>query len=212
MVDSTVGESSERQIEAILDYWFEGTPTDPARLQELMKKWFVGTPEQDRELNERFGSLAAAAAAGDLDNWAGDARGRLALIILLDQLPRSLKRGTAEAFAQDQKALDLCLGGLAEGQVETLQSVERIFFCMPLQHAESQEMQALSTETFEKLAAVDATGPLETVLRNTANSACEHQEIVDRFGRFPHRNSSLERESTDEELEFLASGGSSFGQ
>lgn len=212
MPDSAPGDSSKQQVEAILDFWFEGSPTDPARLQGLMKRWFMGSSDQDRELDKRFGSLTKAAAAGKLDAWAETARGRLALIILLDQLPRNLYRGRAAAFDQDQKALDLCLNGLDQRLDESLQTLERIFFCMPLQHCESKEIQAFSTETFERLAANDLSNSLAPLMRNAANYAVQHREIIDQFGRFPHRNSVLERESTDEEVEFLNSGGSSFGQ
>lgn len=212
MADSRSGDSGQPRIDALLDFWFEGLPTDPARLQALMKKWFMGSPEQDVELDERLGALTKAAAGGDLDAWAESARGRLALIILLDQLPRNLYRGRALAFAQDQKALDLCLNGIDEQMDESLQPLERIFFYMPLQHSELKEIQAFSTETFGKLAAMDHGDSLATLMRNTTNYALEHRQIIDRFDRFPHRNSVLERESTDEEIEFLSSGGSSFGQ
>jgi uncharacterized protein (DUF924 family) len=205
-------EDSDGQIGALLDFWFEGMASSPADLTALMKKWFAGTPERDRELDDRFGELARAAGAGELDHWSASARGRLALIILLDQLPRNLNRGKAAAFACDEKALDLCRSGMDLGLDQQLDPVERIFFLMPLQHAESREIQALSTETFQKLAAVSQTGPVQTLLANTAKYATEHRQIIDSFGRFPHRNKALGRESTTAETEFLASGGPSFGQ
>jgi len=212
MTDSVQTESSGEQIEAILEYWFKGSSAEPDHAPELAKKWFVGTPDQDRELDVRFGGLVAAAAAGKLDSWAETPRGRLALIILLDQLPRSLFRSRPEAFAQDPRALELCLGGLQQRQDETLAPLERIFLLMPMQHAESREIQARSVEACERLAATDANKSIAALLRNTLDSALEHKAIVDRFGRFPHRNRTLDRESTDEEIAFLAAGGSSFGQ
>jgi len=212
MTDRVQTESSADQIEVVLEYWFEDVAAKPDRMPELTKKWFVGTPDQDSELNERFGWLAAAAASGKLDSWSTTPRGRLALIILLDQLPRNLYRGMPEAFAQDPKALELCLGGLRQHQDDLIEPLERIFLLMPMQHAESREIQALSVETCKRLAATDAIGPIADLLRNTLDSALEHRDIVNRFGRFPHRNKVLGRESTSEELEFLASGGPSFGQ
>lgn len=212
MANGRSGDASQKQIDKLLDFWFAGLPNDSVRLQALMKRWFMGSPEQDLELGEKFAALSKAAAAGDLDAWATTARGRLALIILLDQLPRNLYRGQALAFAQDKKALDLCLTGIDERMDNSLHALERIFFYMPLQHSESTEIQAFSTDTFEKLAATDAGDSLTPLLRNTANYAAQHREIIDRFERFPHRNRVLGRQSTEEETEYLATGGSSFGQ
>jgi uncharacterized protein (DUF924 family) len=212
MVDTMSGESSNDDVDAILEYWFEGSPMDPGRLKALMKKWFSASVENDRNLSERFGSLAKAAAAGELTQWAETVRGRLALILLLDQLPRNLHRGTAAAFAQDEKALALTLDGIEQGHDRRLPPLQRIFFLMPLQHAESRDTQARSTQAFEELAADNQTESLGPLLKNSAKFALEHREIVDRFGRFPHRNRVLGRESTAEEADFLAAGGPSFGQ
>lgn len=203
-------ETTSTEIEEILDYWFEGCPTDPGRLKTLMKKWF--SADNDHELNARFGKIARAAAAGDLSHWPENARGRLALILLLDQLPRNLHRGTPAAFAQDEKALALTLGGIEQEQTRELNPLQQIFCLMPLQHAESRAIQARSTDAFNALASEYSSGPAGPLLEKTAKFAVEHREIVDRFGRFPHRNRVLGRESTDEELEFLAAGGPSFGQ
>jgi uncharacterized protein (DUF924 family) len=205
-------ETANREIEAILDYWFEGCPTEPARLKNLMKKWFSSSAENDVELHRRFGTIARSAAAGELADWAATARGRLALILLLDQLPRNLHRGTAAAFAGDDKALALTLEGIAQGHNRALSPLERIFFLMPLQHAESRQAQSQSTHAFGELAAGQQAGPTAALLEKTAQFATQHREIVDRFGRFPHRNRVLGRDSTAGEVEFLAAGGPSFGQ
>lgn len=196
----------------MLDYWFDGDPADADRPDQLMRKWFAGSADQDRELAQSFGELVQSAGAGELDPWAATPRGRLALIILLDQLPRSLFRGTAGAFACDPRALELCLGGLDRGQDRALHSLERLFFCMPLQHAESREIQARSTEEFEALASSADDGPMASALRTAADYAREHREIIEKFGRFPHRNRTLGRPSTDAELKFLNSGGPTYGQ
>jgi uncharacterized protein (DUF924 family) len=204
--------TDDARIDSLLDFWFEGHPTDAPRLEALKKKWFFAGTEQDRELERSFGPLATAAAAGVLDAWADAPRGRLALIILLDQLPRSLNRGTSDAFGQDAKALELCLDGLDTGLEKSLRPLERVFFCMPLQHSESQVIQTLAVETFGRLAEADVEPAIANLLRDAADSAVAHREIVDRFGRFPHRNKALGRKSTTAEFEYLASGGSSFGQ
>ena len=205
-------DTSDERIAALLDFWFEGDPADCERPAELMKKWFSGSPEQDLSLKQQLGQLADAAATGDLNDWARTPRGRLALIILLDQLPRSIHRGAPEAFACDRKALDLCLDGLDRAEDRNLHPLERIFFCMPLQHAESEDVQARSTQVFEELADSVSTEPLASVLRRTTNFAYEHRDIVARFGRFPHRNEALGRESTPAEIEYLRSGGPTYGQ
>jgi uncharacterized protein (DUF924 family) len=212
MVTGTKSESPDGRIDALLDFWFDGHPVEKERLGRLKKRWFAATRDQDRDLGERFGPLAAAAARGDLDARAGTPRGRLALILLLDQLPRNLHRGRREAFARDARALELCLGGLEKGFDAALAPLERVFFCMPLQHAESRVIQALSVETFGKLTELETEKPIASVIRNAADFALEHRAIIDRFGRFPHRNRALGRDTTEAEFEFLASGASSFGQ
>jgi uncharacterized protein (DUF924 family) len=201
-----------KQIKAMLDFWFDVDPYDAAAMKAKSKKWFASTPAEDRELAAQFGSLAEAAAAGELDPLAMTAEGRLGLIILLDQFPRNLNRGTSAAFAQDPKALDLCISGMRHGDLETLPALQSVFFCMPLQHAESREMQALSVTIFENLATAEAPAPLAAALKNFADYAVMHRDIIERFGRFPHRNKVLGRQSTGAELEFLDSGGPSFGQ
>jgi len=212
MSESAATEDSRAAIEALLGLWFGADPADAAALTRQRQRWFSSSAEDDRELKERFGPLAEAAAAGELDDLARTPRGRLALILLLDQLPRSLHRGTADAFAQDGKALELSIGGMRLGQVEKLEPIERAFYCMPLQHAEARDIQALSVATFAALAAEPAPEPLRAALRGFADYAVVHRDIIERFGRFPHRNKVLGREATDEEREFLESGGPSFGQ
>jgi uncharacterized protein (DUF924 family) len=211
-IEAMPDESSNAAIDALLDFWFEDSRADPDPGPALMRKWFGGSADHDRDLGERLGAWAERAAAGDLDHWSATARGRLALILLLDQLPRNLHRGTAAAFAEDSKALALCLDGIELGQDKALNPLERIFFLMPLQHAESRETQARSTTAFRQLSTDNQSEALQGFIDNSATSAIEHHEIVDRFGRFPHRNRVLGRESTDEEVEFLKSGGPSFGQ
>ena len=211
-VESLNCDNPDDRIRTLLDYWFDGDPAESGRPEQLMQKWFAGSADQDRELAQLFGELVQSAASGELDPWAATPRGRLALIILLDQLPRNLFRGTARAFASDAKALELCLGGLHRGQDRALHLLERVFFCMPLQHAESPEVQARSIEEFEDLASSADAGPMASVLRSAADYAREHRAIIERFGRFPHRNRTLGRPTTDREREFLNSGGPTFGQ
>lgn len=201
-----------RDVEALLAFWLDVDTSDAASMNERMRRWFSSTAEEDRELGQRFGALAREALSGALDGLAATPRGRLGLILLQDQLPRNLHRGRPEAFAGDARALALCLDGLDRGQDAALEGLERIFFCMPLQHAEDRAIQARSVVVFEALAAERAPAPLAAALRSSADYAVAHRDIVERFGRFPHRNRILGRESTRAELEFLAAGGASFGQ
>jgi uncharacterized protein (DUF924 family) len=199
-------------MHGLLDFWFDVDPADTAALSAHFRRWFASTPDDDRALAERFGTLAHAAAADELDTWSGSPQGRLALILLLDQLPRNLHRGTAAAFAQDPKALALSLGGIELDMHEPLGPLERIFFLMPLQHAESLPVQELSVHLFRGMGALATSGPLADLLQNVADYAVKHRDIIARFGRFPHRNRILGRDSTAEEQAFLDAGGPSFGQ
>ena len=199
-------------IARLLDHWFAPAPGTRTEAEALMKRWFEGGTDVDRDIEVRFGALARAAAAGELDGWAADARGRLALILLLDQVPRHLHRGSAEAFSQDAKALALTMSGIDLGMDRSLPPLERGFFYMPLQHAESPQAQERAVRVYEALAEEHAEAPLGPLLQEFAEYARLHRDIVVRFGRFPHRNRQLGRNDTPEERSFKASGGPSFGQ
>lgn len=183
-----------QQSTEILDFWFrELTP----------RQWFCGGAELDELVTRRFAPLLAKAIQNECDDWAITPRGRLALIILLDQFSRHVFRDKAESFAQDSKAQQLCIEGIQQGMDAALTSAERHFFYMPLMHSEDMRHQALSVEKF-------------TALRNEAESvlgfAKGHASMVERFGRFPHRNESLQRASTPQEVEFLRSSENIFGK
>jgi uncharacterized protein (DUF924 family) len=201
----------------VLDFWFGKQPFTPASLDERMRFWFGGgessaqTAARDRLLAERFGPLTARAAAGELDAWADSPRQRLALILLLDQLPRSLYRGTAQAFAQDQRAAGLTFDGMLQAADATLDPVQRIFFYMPLQHSESLPVQQESVATYRRLLG-EAPAELRPQFEGVARYAQLHHDLVQRFGRFPHRNGVLGREATPDEAAYLAGGGERFGQ
>jgi uncharacterized protein (DUF924 family) len=167
-------------------------------------------PQADELVRERFGELTREAAAGKLSAWESGPRRRLALILLLDQFSRHIFRGTARAFAQDAKALTLTLSGMQFGADATLDPVERIFFYMPLMHAEDLDVQEEGVSAFRRLRAEAPTGLLGVVDASLA-AAIEHRDLIARFGRFPHRNHSLGRENTPEEIQWL-SGGKDFGQ
>lgn len=184
-------------IQDVLHFWFGESPG--AR----RKAWFEKDPALDADVRARFLRLHASAASGALSAWNETQNGSLALIVLTDQLPRNMLRGTAEAFATDSIAL-ACAGHLiACGWDAHLLPVERMFVYLPFEHSESLADQQRSIDLFAPLAKFAETA-------DTAEYARRHWEIVRRFGRFPHRNAALGRGSTPEELEFLATPGSAF--
>lgn len=195
--------------QALLDLWF-GNDEDPVRTSAAKASlWWGKDPETDALLAARFGELRERAKRGDLDDWKRTARGRLALVIALDQLSRNLHRGTPEAFAADPKALALALEGIDQGQDAELGPLERTFLYMPLMHAEDASIQKRCVELFQSLC--DSVPPEQReVFSGSVRFAEAHRDIVVRFRRFPHRNSILGRTSTAEEMEFLTQPNSSF--
>lgn len=199
----------------VLDYWFGRGSTGAADLEARMRFWFGGDmPEQrrqrDEEIRERFGELMVRAERGELAAWADGPRRRLALILLLDQFPRNVHRGTARAFATDPQALALALSGMQAGADAALAPAERLFFYMPLQHAESLEVQDESLAAYRRLLAESPQEDRGTFERALGYAEL-HRDIVRRFGRFPHRNRALGRTTTPEELAWLRDA-DSFGQ
>lgn len=198
-----------RDPDTVLQFWFGGSADDAAVAAQQASLWWSKNSGTDTRIRERFENLVTAAAAGELDGWRATARGWLALIILLDQFPRNIYRDTPAAFAFDARAQKLCIEGLAAGIEQQLRPIQRVFFYLPLEHAEDREHQARSVTLFKGLAAQRP--PEQAALfADFVDYAERHQVIVKRFGRFPHRNAILGRSSTPEEIEFLRQPGSSF--
>lgn len=195
--------------ETILQYWFGDSPDDGAVAAQRGSLWWSKNDAVDDDIRERFEAAVQSAGRGDLDDWADTARGRLALIILTDQLPRNIYRGTPAAFAFDARARALCLDGLASGQDRELRPIQRVFWYMPLEHSEDPAHQNRSVALFRELMD-EVDDELRETLRVNLDFAVRHEEIIQRFGRFPHRNAILGRTSTAEELAFLDEPGSSF--
>lgn len=199
-------------VEAVLDAWFGETrhaEDQNAAISERMSWWFQANAERDELLRERFMDGCLAALNDELNHLQSSAPDRLALILLLDQLPRNLFRGTPEAFAGDDRAAMLCLAGVQAGLDRELQAIERSFFYMPLQHAEDPVTQDVAVSLFEALAEEHPDLP---AFAGFAKYARLHRDLVHRFGRFPHRNEILGRESTPKEIAHMESGGETFGQ
>ena len=174
----------------ILTFWFEQTPPE---------RWWKVDPDFDALIRDRFLGVLQQAAAGELHAWRSDARGRLAEIIVLDQFPRNIHRGTPAAFACDPVALVLAQEAVAAGALQALAPTERSFLLLPYMHSESGRIHEIAEQLYRDHAPPEN---LDFELR--------HKAIIDRFGRYPHRNKLLGRESTAEETEFLKQPGSSF--
>ena len=204
------------EARSVRDFWFGRLPLSAEGFNRRMRFWFgdESSPlrqRRDQHIRVRFGALLERAARGELASWADGPRRRLSLILLLDQFPRNVYRGTARAFATDPQALALALSGMQSAADAALTVVERIFFYMPLQHAERPEVQEESVAAFRRLLS-EAPESLRGHFASALRSAENHHEIIERFGRFPYRNRTLGRECSPAELEWLRAGGSSFGQ
>jgi len=197
--------------EEILGYWFGELKESEAPSSNYYKIWFAKRIEIDQYIKTTFEDDLELAVGGKLKSWKNTPRGILALIILLDQFSRNIYRGTANAFAQDSLALEICLRGIEKGFDKMLHPVERLFFYMPLEHSEDLEIQRKSVEYFFMMEKLYPTPPsLASMASEFRKYAEMHYVIIERFGRFPHRNEILGRESTTEEIEFLKQPGSSF--
>jgi len=198
------------RIPRLLEDWFGETRRDPGQIRARSGFWFGPDKARDARLGERYGELVRQAAAGELLAWQDEPEARLALILLLDQLPRNLYRGTPRAFATDPHAAALTLAGIATGMELSLSAVEQVFFYMPLQHAEDRATQRLSVQQFRGL--VERNPDQQETFEWFLDYAEEHRDIIERFGRFPHRNAILGRESSDGELAYLEKDAPRFGQ
>ncbi len=174
----------------VLEFWFE--QTEPSQ-------WWKKDDGFDRVIIERYSALHRAAARCELFEWRMDARGRLAEVIVLDQFSRNMFRGSPLCFAQDALALALAQEAIAAGAENALTPVERSFLYMPFMHSESLKIHEVAVELFRN-----------NGIQNNLDYEFKHRAIIERFGRYPHRNSILGRESTAEEVEFLKLPGSGF--
>jgi len=174
----------------VLQFWFEDI--EP-------RMWWVSDPDFDEQIRQHFGHLLEQASHAELFEWRCQPRGRLAEIIVLDQFSRNIHRGTPDAFAQDAMALVLAQEAVAAGALDALDEIERAILLLPYMHSESRLIHVQAERLYRDHA------PAENY-----EFEIKHKVIIDRFGRYPHRNTILGRESTPEEIEFLKQPGSSF--
>lgn len=169
----------------ILDFWYAA---------EMRTKWFASTPPLDASIKAQYEPTWEAAMRGELNDWRNSAEGCLALVIILDQLPLNMFRGTAKSFSSEAKSREIAQHAIDQGYDQQIDLTRLAFLYMPFMHSESLADQDFSVALFE------AAG-----LENNVRFAKHHREIVRRFGRFPHRNAILERASTPQELDYLNS-------
>jgi uncharacterized protein (DUF924 family) len=192
----------ERDALAVMDFWF-GRHGDRGR-DTPRRPWFEKSDAFDEQIRNRFGTLIPRAIAGELRAWSAEPEGAVALILVLDQFPRNVFRGSAQAFAGDARALAAARALVDSGTDRTLPGVQRQFVYLPFEHAEDMAAQDESLRLF---ALLESEAP---AVGEVSVWAQRHREIIARFGRFPHRNAALGRTSTAEEIEFLKQPGSSF--
>lgn len=197
-------------------FWFGPAPPTPQTVTDRQDFWFgvCVTAQQQTEIDamvrKRFGDPMQRAACGELDGWAASPRRCLALILLLDQFPRRAFRGTPRAFATHERALALTLSAVQAAADAVLSPIERVFLCMPLQHAERLDVQEESLSAYRRLLQ-EAPREFRPFLAGVQTLAERRHSIVARFGRFPDRNRILGRPSTPEEITFLSAGGTPSG-
>jgi uncharacterized protein (DUF924 family) len=210
-MDATITDDDQVRIDEILSFWFMEQELSAPQIDGRMDTWFGEDPLFDHDISKEFTEDVEKASSGDLDHWAHEPKGRLALILLLDQFRRNIYRNSAKAFEKDRAALKLCVEGAMEKKDEGLSPIHRVFFYMPLQHTESRKVQAKSRELYRRLA--EAVSPTyKETFETIALWADLHADIVERFGRFPHRNKLLNRENSPKEEEYLAGDNPNFGQ
>lgn len=190
--------------QSVLSFWF-GDPEQPDGTFEARRKlWFGKSEETDRQIYQQFHSLYAQAATGELDHWQQEPESTLALVLVLDQFPRNMFRDSPQSFATDARAKAVAERAIAHQYDQALTPEQRLFLYLPLEHSENIDDQHRSVALFETLLSE------APHLQEAYDYALRHRDVIERFGRFPHRNEILGRSSTPEEQEFLKQPGSRF--
>lgn len=194
------------RISSILDFWFDELDGNGMCSREQQKLWFNPPPGTDDAIRSRFGAEVEQALAGRLDHWSDTAEGMTALVVLLDQFTRNIYRGTPAAFSGDEKALALADGAVADGGDRALPTIHRVFLYTPFEHAENLAAQQRGVDCFERLLAECPAAARERIA-GFQRYMLAHRDVIEKFGRFPHRNAILGRDSSPEELAHLETHG-----
>jgi uncharacterized protein (DUF924 family) len=196
-------------VESILHYWFGGATDDAEIVREKSALWWKQDSKVDAEIRRRFEMMLNAEIKNEFASWSSSPRGQLARVLLCDQFPRNMYRDSPRAFDYDERARKLAREALDAGQDKKLRPVERVFLYLPFEHSETVDDQTLSLRLYTELVE-DVPETDRPTYQKFLEYARKHKEIIDRFGRFPHRNAILGRQSTAAEAEFLKGPGSSF--
>ncbi len=200
---------SAENPETILRFWFGDKPEQSIFDKTFSRLWWSKDDIIDSEIRTRFEPWVQDAASGKLQKWEDSSSGMLALILLTDQFPRNIYRGTSQSFAHDHLALSWCLGGIARSKDIELIPIQRLFWYMPLEHSELLEHQDQCVGLIEQLVS-EADDHQRSIYLDFLAYAQRHRDVINRFGRFPHRNAILGRTSTPAEEMFLQMPGSGF--
>ena len=199
------------EISDVLRFWFGDLREGELPDKEKQMTWWMKSEEFDDLVRQRFEKYVLLAEKGDLSHWLKTPLSTVAFIVVVDQFPRNIYRDTSGAFSRDALALRACLGGIENGFDQGLHPMHRVFFYLPLMHSEDPEIQCLSIEKYSALENEYAPHPeIRETLACSTDFAGRHSDIIKRFGRYPHRNTALGRETTPEETKFLKEPGSSF--
>lgn len=190
------------KIHELLNFWFGNLGSADLPTSDRTNLWFGESEVVKNQLLQSFHDEFISASSGELAAWSQTPRGRLALIILLDQFPRYIHRHSPQAFVHDDEAQQLCVDGLRRGMDQSLTLIERVFFYMPLVHAENSEIQEKSIRLYQDLVTLSMTETTQ-IYQLFLAYAYAHFRVIKEFGRFPQRNKILGRSSTDAELAFL---------
>ncbi len=199
----------QQAIQSVLDFWFGDIETDTIP-QDKWGLWFGSNPKDDDDLQQTFSSLITQAVAGDLHHWQESDTGKVAHIILCDQMTRATLRGTPQAFSGDTLARSITLNGIANGNDKKMPVAHRLFFYLPLEHSENITHQQQCLTCYQQL--IDEHPQLQTILQRSLQEAEKHHQLIQNFGRFPHRNAVLGRDNTPAEADYLATTHNHYGQ
>lgn len=200
---------AEPLIQRVHDLWFGPLDAAGCASPDKVKNWFSKDPAFDDSIRKHFLEYVDPAYMGALDRWIKTDEGLVALTVILDQFPRNMFRGLEQSFAYDKKALAIVYATMKDDRYLSMPAVYAYFCLMPTMHSEFLDVQNVGVEAFGKLLQ-KVTPPHKSMIANALSYAKAHRDIIARFGRFPHRNALVHRESTPEEIEFLKQPGSSF--
>ena len=195
----------------VIDYWLGEAQRDPSTAKARSKLWYRVSSQTDNQIRDRFGKILELAEQSKLNDWLDSPEGHLAMVILLDQFTRNINRGSSDAWKNDAMALNIATSCIDKGDHLSLSYFGRVFLYHPFHHAESIAAQERAVDLFDELHD-EAPPEWQTSLKGFAEFSRGHRDIVSRFGRFPHRNKTLGRQSTLKEAQYLEENSKKYDQ